>query len=862
VKTFFISLLLTIVHWQVCYAQFTDDFSDNDFTSNPVWNGGINEFLIINGELKLQAPAITATSYLVTSSAAINNAEWEFFLQMDFNPSSSNFSKIYLVSDQLNLSGSLNGYFIKAGNTADEVSLYRQDGLTETEILDGLDGRLNVNPVKFKIKVTRDDNGNWQVFSDAGLTGTYVLEGIATDNNHLSSSYFGVLCKYSPTRSDRFHFDDFVVSGNPIPDTTSPLLQNLTIISDHELDLKFSERIDEITAETLINYSLNNNLGNPFNAALQADQQTIKLTFNTNFPNGTECLLSASGIKDLAGNEMSPTQKTFLFFEGKPVSIKDVIITEIFSDPDPKVGLPEVEFIEVYNRSLNAINLADWTISDGTSVANFPFLILFPGSYLIATASGNTQQFESYGSVIALSNFPTLNNTGDYLILKDIDNVTIDSLHYSILSYKDDDKKDGGWSIELIDPNNLCSEFENWVASENQQGGTPGKQNSVFANKPDLTAPKLLSVLATSSNKLSLHFNEKLDKVIPALNNFTIEPFIEINSVSFANTSLISLDLLLKTDISVKTLYTIRLENIYDCAGNDIQQTESEFALGEQPDSLDILVNEILFNPRPTGVDFVEVYNNSSKFINLKDFSLANINEGHVENTRVISTADLLLKPEAYLVFTEDGDVLKGEYIAAHEENFYEVNYLPSFNDDGGSVALVDNEGKIVDQFEYTKDMHSPFIKDEEGVSLERIAFGEPTYLTQNWKSASTTVGYATPGYLNSNSRTETISDESVKVNPEIFIPIGGHPDFTTINYNFAQGGYVANIKIYDTQGRTIKELADNEVLGTEGFFRWDGDQNDGTKARVGYYVVAFDVFNDEGFVKTFRERVVIATKF
>ena len=86
--------------------------------------------------------------------------------------------------------------------------------------------------------------------------------------------------------------------------------------------------------------------------------------------------------------------------------------------------------------------------------------------------------------------------------------------------------------------------------------------------------------------------------------------------------------------------------------------------------------------------------------------------------------------------------------------------------------------------------------------------------------------------------------------------------NYTKINYNFDQGGYVANVKIYDAQGRTIKQLADNEILGTEGFFRWDGDADNGSKARVGYYVVAFEVFNDRGVVKTFRKRVVVATKF
>jgi hypothetical protein len=44
--------------------------------------------------------------------------------------------------------------------------------------------------------------------------------------------------------------------------------------------------------------------------------------------------------------------------------------------------------------------------------------------------------------------------------------------------------------------------------------------------------------------------------------------------------------------------------------------------------------------------------------------------------------------------------------------------------------------------------------------------------------------------------------------------------------------------------------------------YRWDGDRDDGTKARVGYYVVCFEVFDDTGEVRTFFNRVVVATRF
>ena len=82
--------------------------------------------------------------------------------------------------------------------------------------------------------------------------------------------------------------------------------------------------------------------------------------------------------------------------------------------------------------------------------------------------------------------------------------------------------------------------------------------------------------------------------------------------------------------------------------------------------------------------------------------------------------------------------------------------------------------------------------------------------------------------------------------------------DFSKINYKFDQGGKVANVKILDPDGRLIKTLALNETLGLEGFYRWDGDRDDGSRARAGYYVVWFEVFDSSGSVSVFRKRAVI----
>src|SRR5262245_3368219 len=173
-------------------GQFADDFSDGNFTGQPAWSGDIAKFAVQSGRLRLSALAANGDAYLSTPSSAIQNGSWECYIQMDFNPSSTNFVRVFIVADKSNLNDNVRGYFVMAGNTTDEISLYGQDGSSSTKIIDGLDGRLNAAAVSVRIKVTRDSQSTWQLFSDTGAAGIYQLEGTGTDKTYLSSSFAGI----------------------------------------------------------------------------------------------------------------------------------------------------------------------------------------------------------------------------------------------------------------------------------------------------------------------------------------------------------------------------------------------------------------------------------------------------------------------------------------------------------------------------------------------------------------------------------------------------------------------------------------------------------------------------------------------
>jgi hypothetical protein len=832
-------------------AQLQDNFTDGDFTTNPTWSGEPSNFTVDGNRLHLNAPAQAATAYLSTPCTAIHEASWEFSVEMGFATSSTSLTRVYLVTDQADLKQALNGYFVMIGNTDDEVSLYRQTGTTINKIIDGLNARVGAATVLVKVNVTRDAAGLWTLFVDVGNTGTYTQEAVSvTDITHTVSNYMGVYCLYTATRSTLFWFDDFVVSGSTVPDTTPPSITGLTLVNVNTLRVDFSEAINSTSGSYAIELTPNSSFipeaqTLPGNSSVNLVFDPLQLT------NGLTYSLEVLNVTDLNGNVLGNTTITFLYFIPTPVAFKDIIISECMADPSPFVGLPEVEFIELYNRSANPVNLENWKLSDGSATATLPLYILMPASYITITTSSASALFNP---ALGVANFPSLNNTGDNIILKTELLQLIDSIHYSIPWYHSEDKQEGGWSLEIIDPENLCEEEGNWTASENSNGGTPGTVNSVNASNPDLTAPVILSGIINSTNEITIVFNEKLDgNSTPGV---TVEPSINVVAVLYS-ANLRQLKITTAEPLVAATIYTVTLSHVFDCPGNPLIENSTELVLPEATLPGDIVLNEILFNPKSGGADFIEVYNTSNKYISFKKWSLANLEKDVPINMKGLE-GDWIISPKGFRVFTSDPVILKAHYPGGVESTFFSTT-LPSLSDDAGSIAFVDSLGTVMDFLFYEDDYHTPFLKDKEGVSLERVSVTAITNDANNWHSASQQENFATPGYKNSASSDGTApAAGEIIVEPEIFSPQVPPIDFTTIHYRFKQSGKVVNAQILDQQGHRIKTLANNEVLGTEGFFRWDGDRDDGGRARAGYYVAWLEVFDANGQVNTFRKRVVV----
>jgi hypothetical protein len=277
----------------------------------------------------------------------------------------------------------------------------------------------------------------------------------------------------------------------------------------------------------------------------------------------------------------------------------------------------------------------------------------------------------------------------------------------------------------------------------------------------------------------------------------------------------------------------------------------------------DIIINEVLFNPRTGSPKFVEVYNASSSYINLKDWKLANLNaDREVANRRVLFSEDFVIAPFSFWVFTTDKEKLKSEYPKGREEKFLEYSSLPSYPISSGNVVLVNADETISEIFSYDDKMHHRLLRETKGVSLERLSPQISADDPNNWYSASASEGFATPGYKNSQIHDGFVGF-GIEVSPQVFVPDGvGEQPYTSIKYKMDQTGMVGTIRIYSVNGLLVRELCQNAIWGNEGFYNWDGTDSGGVKVRAGYYVVWVEIFDLQGNVKQIKKTVVVGTKF
>jgi hypothetical protein len=379
---------------------------------------------------------------------------------------------------------------------------------------------------------------------------------------------------------------------------------------------------------------------------------------------------------------------------------------------------------------------------------------------------------------------------------------------------------------------------------------------SIMKFEQDEIGPLLTNLSVTGDKTILLSFNEKIDATTAeSLDNYIVDQ--GLGSPSGAISDGVKVFLTFDNTFLSGTPYQLAILNVEDENGNAIIPIAEPFIVTVFPNIGDLAISEILSDPYSGGTDFVEIYNKSDNFINLNGLIISNINK---EEEKKIDQ-DIELLPDEYICFTEDKEFLISTYPTHDVDQIIEVD-LPSFNNDSGNVSLSHSSASTnyIDQFDYDEGLHFELLDDTEGVSLERISFTTDTQSEDNWHSASTTAGLATPGIANSNSLPTEVTDGEFELVEKVFSPNSdGDNDFLIINYKLDKPGYVANVKVFDDEGFEIDQIVSNGLLATEGLITWNGTTSEGSISQIGLYIIIAELFHPDGEIKNFKKVCVLA---
>ena len=531
-----------------------------------------------------------------------------------------------------------------------------------------------------------------------------------------------------------------------------------------------------------------------------------------------------------------------------PTNVGDVVITEIMADPTPVVGLPEEEYIEIFNRTNEDIYLDGWTIIIGNKKYNFPKETIKAKEYAVVCHISDTALFSKYGNVLGIKSLPALPNNGSTIAIKDDKESFIHGVEYTSDWYNSSLKADGGWSLEIVDIENPFNQDNNWKASNDISGGTPGRSNSVAGSCADMFFEGITNVFPIDSVNIEIDFSETVfgmngTKAI-TINDKVVDSFFSIDTLMRK--------FMLQAPFVMKKgeKYILMIDNsVTDYAKNSADVKEFHFGLPEIVEKGDIVFNEILFNPLRGESDYIEFYNLSDKAIDMSSLWMASINaSGDTSSATQVYKTNFILMPSSYFVITSTPESVVSRYFTSDKNRIFKAT-TPSMPDDKGHILLFRKDLTIIDELIYTEKLHYSLITNREGISLEKIRPDLPSYEGSSWHSATETSGFGTPGLANSIQQNELpASEKRVVLSSSRITPDNdGNEDILSIKISLEGLDNVISVTIFSETGKMIRRLAENVTVGEESEILWDGTYANGSLVRNGIYVILVETYSHYG---------------
>ncbi len=272
-----------------------------------------------------------------------------------------------------------------------------------------------------------------------------------------------------------------------------------------------------------------------------------------------------------------------------------------------------------------------------------------------------------------------------------------------------------------------------------------------------------------------------------------------------------------------------------------------------------VAVNEIMFDPDIDNCEFVEFYNQSDEEINIGGWKI----EDEKGNFNKLCETNFIIPPGSYFTVFSDS-------IGIEKYNLYENPHLRILNSgDMGLtniselIMLKDLKGNIIDSVWYSEKWHNSNFVVTKNRSLERINPKINSNAKFNWSSSADLSG-ATPGKRNSIFTEEQQNAQArISVSPNPFSPDDdGFEDFALINCKLSRPTSQIRIKIFDSRGRLIRTLLNNQAAGSNNSVVFDGLEDNGSAMRMGIYIIFLEALDENsGVVETLKTTVVVARK-
>jgi len=879
-----IIFIICFLYSLCCFSQVNESFSDGNFNVNPCWEGNTDEFKISVDYgiersaygLQLYDSGKTGEAYLSTASTLVQGTTWEFkTFFYGFNPGSKSYLKFYLTSSQQELNGVLDGYYIMMGGSEKNISLIRQDGKTTKILISGSKTSLNLTQCTILVKVTCSNTGVWTLYSrNSQEDADWKNEGQVSDKTISDSKYIGVSCKYLASNSTSLYIDDISInktvvdpgtgeepeepdSGDTDPnDKTRPTITSVTALTDSTFSVGFSE---EVTLKNA-HFALNGDENLIISKKLDSGKKRAVFLLSFQLKEDQPYEFSFWGVEDLNENVIQLSSELFSY--QRPSlgvhNLGSVIFNEIMANPNDVKGLPESEYIELFNRMDTLVSLRNCALFYGGKRYLLPDISIEAMDYMVLCHQKYKDLWTANGTLVSgVSSFPTLLNTGKLLWLEDEKGILISWVEYSDAWYKDSKKKSGGYSLECIDPDNLSNDALNWQATNNAKGGTPGTINSVANSLPDDKTIAILSSFMQSPDTIVVNFSKSMNvSSLSDLNNYRVvgvDPLF-IGAIPDYPCGR-NVKLVLNAPLKAGEKLEFELYNLLDVSGNSqAVPIVQQIMLPEKIEVGDVLFNEILFNPRSGGTRYFELSNVSDKTLSCNQLYLSFLKPDGTRSTPIsLSKSPVNFLQHSEIFFAKQTNLVLAQYNSDISHGV-EVSEFPDLSEEKGTLFLLSAQGELLDEMVYSESMHTTSLKDRNGVSLEKKTPGLLSVDSLNWASASFLSGYGTPGLSNRcDEQINSNANGDFWLERKSFSPIDIENRKLQIRYLLAKEGFVANIRIYEASGREVCSLAENNELSAEGTFEWDGKEQNNSACRIGLYVAYIEMHNATGEMKKYK---------